>query len=132
MLERSGERLSTFYGLPPVVAAGTSLPDALVSVRAARQDESTTSLANVLGSNIFDLLVAVPAGVLIAGAVPINFAVAVPMVGVLTLATIMLFALLRTEFTLIAREAWLLLASYGAFIAWLIAETFGVTHVIPS
>ncbi|MFB6097210.1 MAG: sodium:calcium antiporter [Haloferacaceae archaeon] len=122
---------SFLWGLT-VVAAGTSLPDALVSVRAARRDESTTSLANVLGSNIFDLLVAVPAGVLVAGATPIDFEVAVPMMGVLTLATILLFTLLRTELTLTHSEAWTLLIAYGVFIAWLVTETVGLTHVLPT
>ena len=121
---------SFLWGLT-VIAAGTSLPDALVSVRAARDDESTTSLANVLGSNIFDLLVAVPAGVLVAGAVPIDFAVAVPMMGGLTLATILLFTLLRTELELTHAEAWLLLAAYAGFVGWLVAETLGYTGVLP-
>ena len=51
-----------------VVAAGTSVPDAFVSVRAAREGRGITSIANVLGSNTFDLLVCIPAGILIAGA----------------------------------------------------------------
>ncbi len=37
-----------------ILAAATSLPDTLVSVRAARDDRGVTSLANVLGSNTFD------------------------------------------------------------------------------
>ncbi len=40
---------------------------------AARGGRATVSLANVLGSNIFDLLVAVPVGVLVAGSLPITF-----------------------------------------------------------
>jgi hypothetical protein len=36
-----------------VVAAGTSVPDASVSVRAAPKGEAVTSLANVLGCNAF-------------------------------------------------------------------------------
>jgi len=51
-----------------ILAAATSLPDTPVSVRAARDGRGVTSVANVLGSNTFDLLVAIPAGVLIAGA----------------------------------------------------------------
>ncbi|MGA7983423.1 MAG: sodium/calcium exchanger protein [Chromatiaceae bacterium] len=44
------------------------MPDAFVSIRAACKGEAVTNLANVLGSNVFDLLVAIPAGVLVAGA----------------------------------------------------------------
>jgi cation:H+ antiporter len=61
-----------------VVAAGTSVPDAFVSIRAARKGDAVTRLANVLGSNVFDLLVAIPAGVLVAGTAVINYSVAAP------------------------------------------------------
>jgi cation:H+ antiporter len=115
-----------------VIAAATSLPDAFVSVRAARRGEGVISIANVLGSNIFDLLVAIPIGVLIAGASPINFAVAAPMMGVLTFATIFLFAMLRTKLELTRVESGLLLGLYVVFIGWMALETFGVTHIIFS
>ncbi|MEM9818770.1 MAG: sodium:calcium antiporter [Cyanobacteria bacterium P01_D01_bin.6] len=112
-----------------VIAAGTSLPDAFVSIRAARQGRSIISLANVLGSNIFDLLVALPVGVLIAGASVVDFSVAAPMMGVLTFATIVLFAFLRTRLTLSKFECWTLLGMYVAFIGWMALETAGVTHL---
>jgi cation:H+ antiporter len=60
------EALGLAFGVPEfvmgatVAAGATSLPDALVSVRAARDDRGVASLANVLGSNTFDLLVAIP------------------------------------------------------------------------
>ena len=120
---------SFIWGLT-VIAAGTSLPDAFVSINAARRGEGVISIANVLGSNIFDLLVAVPAGVLIAGAAPVDFSVAAPMMGVLTLATIVLFAMLRTKLRLSRRECYVLLGLYAAFVAWLILETVEVTHVL--
>ncbi len=114
-----------------VVAAGTSVPDAFVSVRAARAGRSVTSLANVLGSNIFDLLVCIPAGVLIAGAAVINFSVAAPMMGVLTAATVALFLMLRTGMTLSRREAAALLALYAVFVLWIGAESFALVDLVP-
>jgi cation:H+ antiporter len=126
-----------FFGTPSflwgltVIAAGTSLPDALVSVRAARDDRGETSLANVLGSNVFDLLVAVPLGVLIVGAVPVNFGVAVPLLGFLTVATVVVFGFLRTELTLSTTESYVLLGLYVAFIGWMVLETFGVLGFVP-
>lgn len=113
-----------------VIAIGTSLPDTLVSIQAARRGKSVVSLANVLGSNIFDLLVAVPAGVLIAGATPVDFAVAAPMMIFLTGATIVLFAQLRTGLLLSRTECWLLLGLYGVFVLWMILETVGVTGIV--
>ncbi len=113
-----------------IIAAATSLPDALVSVRSARGGKHTTSLGNVLGSNTFDLLVAIPIGVLIAGATPVDFATAIPMFGVLTVATVALFAALRTEMRLSKVEAVGLLGLYVLFVAWVVAESVGAINLI--
>lgn len=132
-LVRSAISLGDLLGTPSfvwgltVIAIVTSLPDTFVSLRLARRGEGVVSLSNVLGSNIFDLLVAVPAGVLIAGATPVDFGVAAPLMGMLTLATVVLFATMRTDLHLDRWEAWLLLGMYGAFLFWVVLETFGVT-----
>jgi cation:H+ antiporter len=115
-----------------VVAAGTSIPDTFVSIQKARKGDAVTSLANVLGSNIFDLLVCIPIGVLIAGATVINFSVAAPLMGALTLATLMLFSFLRTDMLLSNRECVTLLIMYGIFLLWMGLENFGVIDSIPS
>ena len=116
-----------------ILAAATSLPDTLVSVRAARDDRGVTSLANVLGSNTFDLLVAIPVGVLIAGVWTVDFAMAVPMFGVLTGATIMLFTALRTDLVLSDAESYALLFAYLAFVVWVVAETVNlIPGILPA
>ncbi len=72
-LIRSAVAFGDIFGTPSflwgitVVAAGTSVPDAFVSIRASRAGNPVTSVANVLGSNIFDLLVCIPAAALVAG-----------------------------------------------------------------
>ncbi|MDT8448908.1 MAG: sodium:calcium antiporter, partial [Wenzhouxiangellaceae bacterium] len=115
-----------------VVAAGTSVPDAFVSVRAARGGRAVTSIANVLGSNTFDLLVCIPAGVLVAGTAVINFSIAAPLMGLLTVATIALFLMMRTRLVLSRRESWALLVIYLTFVAWMVAENFGAIDLVPS
>ena len=130
------ETLTLAFGIPDflagvtIIAAATSLPDALVSVRSAQAGNSITSLGNVLGSNTFDLLVAIPIGVLIVGVVTVDFAVAVPMLGVLTLATVLLFTFLRTELSVTTAEAYALLIAYLLFVSWIVAETVGLTNYI--
>jgi cation:H+ antiporter len=138
------ESVGTFgeaFGVPgfvmgvTVLAGATSLPDSLVSVRAARDGRGVASLANVLGSNTFDLLVAIPLGVLIVGReeAVIDFAMAVPMFGVLTAATILLFTALRTDLRLTNHEAYALLGSYGLFVGWVVAEATGwIGGVLPA
>ncbi|WP_137284723.1 sodium:calcium antiporter [Halorussus salinisoli] len=120
---------SFFWGLT-VLAVVTSLPDTFVSVKSAQKGEGVTSLANVLGSNVFDLLVALPAGVLVAGTMPVNFAVVVPMMGALTAATVLFFAVVRTDLELTDPEAYGLLVAYAVFVGWLLLETLGVTSLL--
>ncbi|MCB9752353.1 MAG: sodium:calcium antiporter [Myxococcales bacterium] len=137
-LVRAAIALGEAFGTPSflwgltVVAAGTSVPDAFVSVRAARAGNATTCIANVLGSNVFDLLVAIPAGVLIAGAAVVNYSIAGPLMGVLTLATVVLFVTMRTGMALSRRESALLLLLYVAFVVWITLESFAVVDLIPS
>ncbi|WP_121823108.1 sodium:calcium antiporter [Halostella salina] len=134
----SVDSLSATVGIPEflagvtIVAAATSLPDTLVSVRTARDDRALTSLGNVFGSNTFDLLVAIPVGVMLVGTLAVDFAVAVPMLGVLTLATVVLFAFLRTDLSLSNAESYVLLAAYVLFVVWIVAETAGVTGFLKT
>ncbi|MFO7833389.1 MAG: sodium:calcium antiporter [Halohasta sp.] len=114
-----------------VVAAGTSLPDAIMSVRAANRGAGEVSLSNVLGSNTFDLLVVLPVGVLLVGATTVNYALAVPMMGALTLATIVLFTIMRTKLRITSREARLLLGCYGLFVGWIVVESLGYIDTLP-
>lgn len=136
-LVRAAINFGTLFGTPSflwgitVVAAGTSIPDAFVSIRAARSGRGIVSIANVLGSNTFDLLVCIPAGVLIAGTAAINFSITAPMMAALTAATVLLFLMMRTKMILSRRECVVLLVIYAAFVVWISAETFGVLDWVP-
>jgi len=128
--------LGEFFNIPDfiwgvtIVAGATSIPDAVVSIKIARKFQGSVSLGNVLGSNIFDLLVAVPVGILIAGTAVVNFTVAAPLMLFLGLITIVLFVFLRTNLHLLAWEAWVLLGLYVLFVVWMILETFGVLSFV--
>jgi cation:H+ antiporter len=129
-----GDRFGTpeFLWGVTIVAAATSLPDLIVSLRAAKDEHDVASMSNVIGSNIFDLLVVIPVGVLIVGSASVNFGIAAPMFGALLAATAVLFVFLRTGLVLGQREAYLLLSTYGLFLLWIGAETFGFLHVLPA
>lgn len=138
-LVHSVDVIGTALGVPEfimgvtVIAGVTSLPDTLVSVRSAKDDRGVASLGNVLGSNTFDLLVAIPIGVLIVGRASIDFEMAVPMFGILTLATLLLFTVLRTDLVLSTAEAYSMLIAYLAFVVWIVLETAGVVvGIIPN
>jgi cation:H+ antiporter len=123
------ETPSFLWGLT-VIAAGTSLPDAFVSVHAAQQDEDVTSLTNVLGSNTFNLLVAIPVGVLLAGSATVNFLVAIPLFGFLAFVTIVFIVFIRTSLELTDLEAATLVALYVFFLAWMGLESTGVIETV--
>jgi cation:H+ antiporter len=137
-LVRAAIRFGNVFGTPSflwgitVVAAGTSVPDAFVSIQAARHGNTIASVANVLGSNIFDLLVCIPAGVLIAGTVVINYSIAAPLMAVLTAATLVIFLMMRTDLVVSRREAWGLIALYILFVGWMVVETFDVVDFVPT
>ncbi len=127
-----GDLLGTptfLWGLT-VVAAATSLPDTFISIRASVQGRSESAVSNVLGSNVFDLLVAIPLGVLIAGAVSVNFSQIVPMMAFLMLATIVMLVFMRRDMALSRREAILMLALYVGFGLWMTAEAFGIVNLL--
>ena len=67
---------------------------------------------------------------MIAGASVIDFAVAAPLMGVLTFCTIVLFAMLRTGLVLSKKECVVLLGMYGLFVVWMVLQTIEITNVI--
>jgi len=120
----------TFLWGMTVVAAATSLPDTFISVRASMSGRTQSSLSNVLGSNVFDLLVAVPFAVIITGAVTVNFTQIVPMMMFLMVATIVMLALMRRDWELTINEAWIMMLLYLSFGVWMALEAFGVTNTL--
>ena len=73
MTVRSGISIAEHFGVSPAivglfaVAIGTSMPELVTSIIAAIRRESDLALGNVVGSNIFNSLIVLPASGLIAG-----------------------------------------------------------------
>lgn len=120
----------TFLWGMTIVAAATSLPDTFVSVRASVLGRTESSLSNVLGSNVFDLLVAVPLGVMITGAIAVNFTQIVPMMTFLVLATIVMLVFMLRDMELSIRESHVMMTLYAGFGVWMTLEAFGVTSLL--
>ena len=120
----------TFLWGLTIIAAGTSLPDAFVSINAARNNDDVTSLTNVLGSNTFNLLVAIPVGVLLAGTATIDFLVAIPTMGFLAFATLVFVVFTRTDLELSNLEAVAFLALYVLFLLWMGLESVGAIETV--
>lgn len=103
-----------------IIGAGTSLPELALSVGAAKEGHASLSVGNVIGSNIFDLLV--PVG--LAGAIsPVHVATStvwfdLPASGLATVA-LLLFLLNRRGIQ--RREAIALIVLYVSYVALRIA-----------
>ncbi len=127
-----GEALQTptfLWGMT-IVAAATSIPDTFVSVRASVMGRIESSVSNVLGSNVFDLLVAVPLGVMLVGTIEVNFTQIVPMMTFLILATIVMLVFMLRDMELTVRESHVMMVLYAAFGVWMTLEAFGVTALL--
>ena len=106
-----------FIGLT-IVALGTSLPELFTSVSAARKGNADIAIGNIVGSNIFNILVIVGLSALI---VPVPFANPFrvdTVVAVLAGIVLLLCALRRKK--LVAWHGILMLALYGVYLAYLL------------
>ena len=119
-LARMAGLTETLIGLT-IVAIGTSLPELVTSVIAARKGETEVAFGNVVGSNIYNLLGIGGATMLFApGAIPADL---LP----LDLGVVLASAVIILGFTLlrgISRiPALALLAGYAAYLAYLVSNT---------
>lgn len=104
-----------------IVSVGTSLPELATSVLAARRGHSDIALGNVVGSNIFNVLLCLSAAGL-AGPIRTQPGVLSFDVAALLAMTALAVVFMRTERTVQRREALVLLLSFVLFVAVLIAR----------
>lgn len=98
-----------------IIGLGTSLPELVVTVTASAKKARDLSVGNIIGSNIFDVMVALSSGALI---VPFSIEPALvrfdlPFLLLISV-IVVLFFLSRQK--LQAREAWLLIGLYVAYV----------------
>lgn len=109
---------NTVIGLT-IVAVGTSLPELATSVVAAIKGERDIAIGNVVGSNIFNILLIMGVAPLIAPLTGANIQFR-DLVALLA-TTFILIPFMITGFRLNRAEGVILLALYGAYTAWLIS-----------
>jgi cation:H+ antiporter len=105
----------TFIGIV-LMGMGTSLPELAVSVNAALKKQGALSVGNVLGSNIFDMLVAPGAAAVIAGlSVRSRATLMIDLAALLAISVLVLVFFLQRK-GLQKREALTLVIAYTAYI----------------
>ncbi len=104
-----------------IVAVGTSLPELVASVIAARKGEGDLALGNIVGSNIFNILAIL--GVTAAlQPLPIAPSIAGFDIWVMLGATALLVMFARTNWRIERWEGGVFLGLYVAYLAWLVAS----------
>ena len=103
-----------------VVAGGTSLPELATSVVAARKGQSAIAIGNVIGSNVFNILLilgmtAVISPLQIEGITTIDMAV-------MLISVILVWLFSFTRFTVERWEGALLVGGYLVYLVWLISS----------
>jgi cation:H+ antiporter len=115
------QNIATSFGVPPAIVAvtllslGTTLPELVVSITAARNGNVAMATGNILGSCIFNALVVLGTSSLMGGvsAPPAIMSIALPFLAGSTL----LFYLLTQDKRISRYEGLLFVILYGLFVA---------------
>jgi len=106
-----------------VVAVGTSLPELATSVLAAYRGQRDIAVGNVVGSNLFNLLAVLGASALVSSdGIRVDDEVIRIDFPVVLVATLVLVPICWNGFRIKRWEGALLVAFYGAYVAWLVFE----------
>ena len=101
-----------------IVAGGTSLPELATSVVAAYKGRSAIAIGNVIGSNVFNILLIVGVTAVIHPLRIMGITIVDLMVMLISIGLMWLFAI--TKYYVSRREGWLLILSFVAYMGWLI------------
>ena len=100
-----------------VIAIGTSLPELVTSVTAARKGNADIAIGNVVGSNLFNVLFIIGLTAMIR---PMNFARNFITDGIVaTVAAVLLWLLARDDRKVGRRDGFVLLGAYAAYFIYI-------------
>ena len=101
-----------------IVAGGTSLPELATSVVAARKGQSAIAIGNVIGSNVFNILLILGLTALVC---PMQIGgITVVDLTVMLLSVLVVWAFSYTKYTVERWEGAVLTAGYAAYLGWLL------------
>jgi cation:H+ antiporter len=118
-LIESAITIAHFFNISPfiislsMVAVGTSLPELVVSVMASYKDESDIAVGNVLGSNVFNILLVLGSAALL---IPLGAMKSVDHLVILLGVTLVMIPILRSNHEVSRLEGVFLLVLYAFFI----------------
>ena len=116
MTHRFGIRQSV-VGLT-IVAGGTSLPELATSVVAAYKGRAALAIGNVIGSNVFNVLLIVGITAVVHPMRIMGITIVDLMMMLISIGLMWLFAI--TKYYVSRREGWLLIFTFMAYMGWLL------------
>lgn len=109
-----------------VVAVGTSLPELVTTIIAARRNERDLAVGNAVGSNLFNLLAALGAAVLVSpNGADVDRDLLLVDLPIMVASALALWLVVRRAGILRARAGALMLASYAAYLVVVVAMATG-------
>jgi cation:H+ antiporter len=102
-----------------VVAIGTSLPELVATLAAVLKREHEMAVTNVVGSNVFNVLMILGASGLVRP-IPVAGSLIVPDMAVMMALTVLLFPLVAWDQRLERRDGAVLVVVYAGYMLWLI------------
>lgn len=131
VLIESSISIAIFFGIPTffiaisVVAVGTSLPELCVSAVAAYKDQDDIAIGNVLGSNVFNILLILGIAALF---IPLNTYESFHHIVLLFFVTLLIFPIIATGSKITRLEGFIMLIGY-VFYMWY--TFFGFEIILP-
>lgn len=122
LLIESALAFAELFGIPEIiislsmVAVGTSLPELVVSAVASYKKESDIAVGNVLGSNVFNILLILGICALF---IPLNVAKSIDHIIILTIITFVMFPIVLSGKKISRIEGVFLLVLYSIYICYL-------------
>ena len=101
-----------------IVAGGTSLPELATSVVAAYKGRSAIAIGNVIGSNVFNILLILGVTAVIHPMRIMGITIVDLMTMLISIGLMWLFAI--TKYYVSRREGWLLILTFAAYMGWLL------------
>ena len=101
-----------------IVAGGTSLPELATSVVAAYKGRSAIAIGNVIGSNVFNILLILGLTAVVHPMRIMGITIVDLMTMLISIGLMWIFAI--TKYYVSRREGWLLILSFVAYMGWLV------------
>lgn len=109
-----------------IIAAATSIPDTLLSVKSARKGDADGAIANAVGSNIFDICICLGVPMIIAGrTIPVDFSKNIGMIVFLVLSMTVTGGILLKKSGVKKIDVFIMGASYLLFLGYIAGMALG-------